>query len=100
MFFRVLRHKADSSSCAQTLPLCKNAFCDFGYRKRDKQKVHVNSFLQVNCTSNESVVQQERSNCIVNSIRLSVRFDWCNFAFTLAAPLQSFRYNFRLDYDW
>jgi len=24
-FFRILRHKADSWSCDQTLPLCKNA---------------------------------------------------------------------------
>jgi len=75
--------------------------CDCGYRKRDKQKVHVNSFLQVGCSSNESaVVQQGRSNCIVCSIRLSVRFDWGNFALALAAPLQSFHYNFRLDYEW
>jgi len=49
--------------------------CDCDYRKRDEQKVHVNSFLQVSCTSNEIVVQQERSNCIVSSIRSSVRFD-------------------------
>jgi len=74
--------------------------CDCGNRKRDKQKVHVNSFLEVICTSNESAVQQERSNYIVSSIRLSVRFDWRNFALAFAAPLQSFRYNFRLDYDW
>ena len=58
------------------------------------------SFLQVSCSSNESVVQQKRRNCIVSSICLSVRFDWRNFALALAAPLQSFRYNFRLDYDW
>ena len=48
---------------------------DCGHRKRDKQSVNVNSFLQVSCYSNESVVQQERSNCIVSSIRLSARFD-------------------------
>jgi len=47
-FFRVLRHKADSCSCVQT----------FGHLKRDKQSVRVNSFLQVSCSSNESVVQQ------------------------------------------
>jgi len=64
------------------------------------QKVYVNSFLQVSCTLNESIVQQERSNCIVSLIRLSVRFDWRNFALVLAAPLQSFRKNFQLDYDW
>jgi len=49
--------------------------CDCGYRKQDKQSVHVNSFLQVSCSSKESVVQRERSSCIVSSIRLSVRFD-------------------------
>jgi len=52
--------------------------CDCDYRKREKQKIHVNSFLsflKVGYSSNESVVQQERSNCIVSSIRLSVRFD-------------------------
>jgi len=74
--------------------------CDCDYRKRDKQKINVNSFLQVGCSSKESIVQQERSNCIVYSNRLSVLFDWRNFALALAAPLQSFRYNFRLDYDW
>ena len=74
--------------------------CDCGYRERDNQKVHFNSFLQVSCSSNESLVQQERSNCIVRSIRLSVRLDWRNFALALAAPLQSFLYNFRLDYEW
>jgi len=74
--------------------------CDPGYRKRLKQKVHVSSFLQVSCSSNESVVQQERSNCIVSSICLSVRFDWRNFAPALAAPLLNVRYNFRLDYEW
>ena len=74
--------------------------CDCGYRKRDKQKVHINSFLQVSYSSNESVVQQEWSNCIVMSIRLLGRFDWRNFALALAAPLQSFLYNFRLDYEW
>jgi len=70
-----------------------------GYRKRDKQSVHVNSFLQVSF-SNESVVQQERSSCIVSSIHLPVRFDWRNFALAPAAPLQSFIYNFPLDYEW
>ena len=45
---------------------------DCGYRKRDKQSVHVNSFLHVSCSSNETVVQQERSNCTVSSIRLPV----------------------------
>jgi len=74
--------------------------CDCGYQKRRKQKVHVNSFLQVSCSSNESLVQQERSNCIVSSICLSVWYDWRNFALALAAPLQNFRYNFRLDCDW
>jgi len=39
--------------------------CDCGYRKWDKQSVHVSSFLQVSCSSNESAVQQEWSNCIV-----------------------------------
>jgi len=73
---------------------------DCGYRKRDKQSIHVKSFLQVSCSSNESVIQQERSNFIVSSIRLSVRFDWRNFALWFAAPLQSFLYNFRLDYEW
>ena len=71
-----------------------------GYRKRDTQSVHVKIFLQVGCSSNESVVQQEGSNCIVSSIRLSVRFDWRNFALAFAAPLQSFLYNFWLDYEW
>jgi len=63
-------------------------------------KVRFNSFLQVSCSSNESVVQQERSNCIVSSIRLSVPFDWRNFALALAAPLQSFLCNFRLACEW
>jgi len=58
------------------------------------------SFLQVSCSSEKSVVQQERRNRIVSPICLSVRFDWCNFALALAAPLQSFRYSFRLGYDW
>jgi len=57
-------------------------------------------FLLVSCSSNESVAQQERRNCIVSSICLSVQFDWRNFALGFAAPLQSFRYNFRLDHDW
>jgi len=74
--------------------------CDCGNRELNKQKVHVNSFLQVRCSSNESFVQQERSNCIACSIRLTVWFEWRNFALVLAAPMQSFRYNFRLDYDW
>jgi len=33
------------------------------------------SFLQVSCSSHESAVKQERSNCIVSFFRLSVRFD-------------------------
>ena len=49
--------------------------CDFGYLKQDKQSVHAKSFLQVSCSSNESVVQQEPSNCILSSIHLSVLFD-------------------------
>jgi len=65
-----------------------------------KVSVHVNSFLQVSCSWNESTVQQELSNCILSSICLSVRFDWRNFALALAAPLQSFHYKFRLDYEW
>jgi len=63
---------------------------DCGHRKRDKQSVNVNSFLQVSCYSNESVVQQERSNCIVSSIRLSARFDWHNFALALAVSFTTF----------
>jgi len=31
--------------------------CDC-YRKWDKQSIHVTSFLQVSCSSNESAVQQ------------------------------------------
>jgi len=42
-------------------------------------------------------VKQEWNNCTVSSIHLSVRFDWRNFALALAT-LQSFLYNFRLDY--
>jgi len=58
------------------------------------------SFLQFSCSSDKSVVQQERRNRIVRLISWSVRFDWRNFPPAPAAPLQSFRYNFRLDYDW
>jgi len=43
-FFRVLRHKADSWSCAQTSPFKQERVRDCDYRKRDKQSVHVNSF--------------------------------------------------------
>ena len=44
--------------------------CDCGYRKRDKQKVYVNSFLQVTYSSNESVVQHGRSSqCLQQSVR-------------------------------
>jgi len=86
-FFRVLRHKADSSLCAPDDNFMQGRVCDCRYRKRDKQSVHVNSFLQVSCSSKESVVQQERSNCIVSSIRLSVRFDWRSFALALAARI-------------
>jgi len=46
--------------------------CDCDYRKRDKQSVYATSFLQVSCSSNGSVIQQERSNCIISSIRASV----------------------------
>jgi len=70
---------------------------DCGYRKRDKHSIHVNSFLQVSCYSNESVVQQEQSNCIVISIRLSARFDWHT---ELCSCARRFLYNFRLDYEW
>ena len=96
-FFRVLRHNAGGWSYAQTLPLGASAIV---VTESDMSKKFMLSFLQVNCSSNESVVQQERSNCIVSSIRLSVRFDWRNFALALDAPLQSFHYNFMLNYDW
>jgi len=53
--------------------------CDCGYRKWDKQSVHVSSFLQVSCSSIESAIQQELTNCIAISIHLSLRFDWLKF---------------------
>ena len=49
--------------------------CDCDHQKRDKQSVHVNSFLQVSCSLNESGFQQQRNNGILSSIRLSVLFD-------------------------
>jgi len=64
-FFRVLRHNADDWSCAQTLPLCAFAIV---VTESDKSNQFMLSFLQVSCSSNKSVVQQERRNCIVNSI--------------------------------
>ena len=97
LFFHVLRHNAGGWSCAQTLPLSAPAIV---VTESDISKKFMLNFLQVSCSSNERVVQQERSNCIVSSIRLSVRFDWRTFALALAAPLQSFLYNFRFDYDW
>jgi len=64
--------------------------CDCSYRKGDKQSVYVKSFLQVSCSSKETVVQHKRSNCTVSAIRLSPRLDWRKFAFTLATQLQTF----------
>jgi len=55
--------------------LMQERVCDCSYRKRDKQSVHVSSFLQVTSSSNERVVQQERSSCIASLIRFAVRFD-------------------------
>ena len=69
-FFRVLRHNADDWSCAQTLPLCASAIV---VTESDISKKFMLSFLQDSCSSNESVVQQERRNFIVSSICLSVR---------------------------
>ena len=45
-------------------------------------------------------VKQEWNNVIVSSIHLSVRFDWRNFALTLAVRIstEEFLYNLRLDY--
>jgi len=82
---------------APRLPLSASAIV---VTESDISKKFMLRFLQVSCSSNESVVQQERRNCIVSSICLSVRFDWRNFALALVAPLQRFLYNFRLDYDW
>jgi len=47
--------------------------CDCVHRKRDKQSVHVNSFLHFSCSSNNSVIQQEQSklykfNSLVSSV--------------------------------
>jgi len=89
-FSRELCHKADSWSWRPEFTFMQERVCDCGYRKWDKQSVHVSSFLQVSCSSNESVVQQERNNCIASSIRLSGRFDWRDFALAPAASLQSF----------
>ena len=72
LFFRVLRHNAGGWSCAQTLPLCAPAIV---VTESDISKKSMLSFLQVSCSSNESVVQQERRNCIVSSICLLVLFD-------------------------
>jgi len=43
-------------------------------------------------------VKQEWNNCIVSSIHLSVRFDWRNFALTLAVRISIAEFPFRLDY--
>jgi len=64
-FFRVLRHNADDWSCAQSLPLCASATV---VTESDISNQFMLSFLQVSCSSNKSVVQQERRNCTVNSI--------------------------------
>ena len=98
-FFRVLRHKADSWSCAQTLPLCKNVSA-FAVTESEISNQFMCNFLQVSCSSNENVIQQEWSNCFISSVRLSVQFDSRNFALALVAPSQSFLYNFRLDHEW
>jgi len=47
----------------QDVAFMQQRVCVCGYRKRERWSV--SSFLQVTCSSNESVVQQERSNCIV-----------------------------------
>jgi len=68
--FRVLRHKVNSCSCAQTLPLCKNASPIVVTESEI-------SYLFLLKVFSKSVVfeRQERSNCVASSIRLSVRFD-------------------------
>jgi len=63
--------------------------CACGYRKQERYSVYVSSFLQATRPSNESAVQQEWSNCIVSSIRLSGRFDWRNFVLVLAARIST-----------
>jgi len=69
------------------LPLCKNASA-IVVTESEISNQFMLSFLQVShCSLNESSVQQERSNCILSSIRWLVWFDWRNFALALAAPI-------------
>ena len=91
-------HKAISWSCIQTLLLSKNA-CAIVVTGSEISN-HLMLILQVRYSSNESVVQQERSNRIISSVLLSVRFDWRNFALAPATPLQSFLYHLPFDYEW
>ena len=62
---RVFRHKSDSLIVRPNVAKTASALvvtmvtCGYrGYRKREKQLVHISSFLQVSC------------NCILSSIRM------------------------------